>query len=345
MSGASPSPGIFLFFAGGADNDSNDYPFTGVPALNALFMGAKSIYNFSGDFYQEPMELINAEYSWNVHSTGFYKDPLTYTEAVETQRKLMLDENEARPLLVRDGLFQRACNLLYGQTAGPIMAEYYRAFEWIPDIPRNQNESLQAGEKTYLPMTWNRAYAVPSHWRHLGLDSKTWGVEVSNEAYFGDMQKLKLSKAELHRRLAHRWTVVAEMNRKGTVYIDRALASNPQPDAVDDLRFLQTSFRVYQPLLEALVDFHGGLKLYFGGQNNSKCVQDLKAAQTKAKQAQEMANREFPRPLDPTGGEVGALRNSARRLVEATDMWVNLAKKNSETPTRGKGLSQSQPGR
>ena len=83
MRSAGSTLNIFLFFAGGADRFITDYPLTGAPAMNALFAGARSMYNASGDFYQEPMELINAEYSWNIRSTGFFKIPVTPTERRE----------------------------------------------------------------------------------------------------------------------------------------------------------------------------------------------------------------------------------------------------------------------
>ena len=75
--------GLFLFFAGGADDWLSDYPLSGVPAMNALFRGARTIYNFTGDFHREPMEILSAEYSWNSRSAGFFTDPLRYDEAIE----------------------------------------------------------------------------------------------------------------------------------------------------------------------------------------------------------------------------------------------------------------------
>jgi hypothetical protein len=315
--------GIFLFFAGGADNFITDYPFAGTPSMNAMFQGARSMYNFSGDFYDEPMELINAEYSWNVRSTGFYRVPRTFNEATAMRRRFML-EDEPKELLAPDGLFRAACNLLYGAKAGPIMADYYLAYTRIPDAPEGRTAG-NGGSSTYLPMTWNRAYAVPTHWRHLALDSKTWGREISNEAYARGVEALHINRAELHRRLAHRWAVVAEMNRKGAAYIDRALASGPLPEAEDDLRFLRTSFLVYQPLTEALEQFHSALRLHFSGQAGAGERTALRSALAKASQARQLADHEFPHPIDPVGGEVGSLRVQVGRLVNVIEGWLNAS--------------------
>jgi hypothetical protein len=312
--------GIWLFLAGGADNDSNDYPFTATAALNPMFWGARGMYNFNGDFYQEPLEIVTAEYTWNARSTGFYSDPRTFDEATETRRRLMSDEDKPREMLA---LYRDACNRLYGPQAGPVMAGYYSEFTSIPDVPDTRVGARgKYSSYTYLPMTWNHAYAIPEHWRHFGLDSKSWGAEITNEAYVSSMQSLQIDRKELHRRQAHRWKIVAGMNRKGAAYIDRALASSPLPEAVDDLRFLQTSLRVYQPMLDALAEFHTALQLHFGGKDAAAVRGGLQAALAKAEEASRLADQAFPQPLDPLGGEPGVMRRHARRLVESIRMWI-----------------------
>jgi hypothetical protein len=278
------------------------------------------MYNFSGDPYSEPMELINAEYDWNVHSTGFYRIPQTFADATEMRRRFMV-EDEPKELLASDGLFHTACDLLYGPKAGPIMAEYYLANTSILDAPEAQLRG-NGGSGTYLPMSWNRAYAMPQHWRHLALDSKTWGKEITNETYAAGVARLKISREELHRRLAHRWSIGAEMNKKGAALIARALDSGPLPESVDDLRFLQTSFRVCQPLAEALEQFHFALCLRFAGSNGPNQAGALKIALAKAKEAQQLAAEAFPHPIDPVGAEVGSLRKTTVRLVQSIEAWI-----------------------
>lgn len=312
--------GIFLFFLGGADNYTTDYPFAGTPSMNAMFEGARSLYNFSGDPYSEPMELINAEYDWNVHSAGFYRIPRTFAEATEMRRRFMVDD-EPKELLAPDGLFHSACDLLYGPKAGPIMAEYYLANTSILDAPEAQVRG-NGGSGTYLPMTWNRAYAMPQHWRHLALDSKTWAREITNETYAAGVAKLNISREELHRRLAHRWSIGAEMNRKGAAFVARALDSGPLPESVDDLRFLQTSFRACQPLLEALEQFHTALRLHFAERDGPEEAGALKVALAKAKEARQLAAGAFPHPIDPVGAEVGSLRKTTVRLVQSIEAWI-----------------------
>jgi hypothetical protein len=314
MRSAGLNLGIYLFFAGGADNFTSDYPLSGVPSMNALFRGARSMYNASGDFYQEPMEIINAEYTWNIRSTGFFREPLRNSEAVSLWSRYIYQDGEPQELFGADGLYPTACELLYGSTAGLIMAQYYRESAWLPD----RELSAPDGEGTYLPMTWNRAYAVPSHWRHLALDSKTWGLEIKDRTYLGEVARLKIDSTELHRRLARRWRIVAGLNSKGAEYITKALAADPLAGSAEDLHFLQTSFRGYQPLTQALAELHEALQEYSSGQKDSPRTREkFGTALRKAEEAQQLAGEAFPHPIDPVGGEVGAIRRYSAQLVQS----------------------------
>jgi hypothetical protein len=306
--------GQFLFFAGGADDWASDYSFTGVPAMNALFRGARTIYNGTGDFYREPMEIVSAEYSWNFQSTGFFTAPQRNAEAISVWRSYIFNENQPDGIFGAGKLYDRACNLLYGSRAGPIMAAYYRESAELPDIEiADSDRALGAG---YLPMSWNRVYAVPSQWRRLALDSKTWGTEISNERYASVMLRMNINRKELHRRLARRWSIGADLNRKGAAYVRKALAANPLPESIEDLRFLEICFRVSQPLMESLVDYHTGPEAYFSDQRDTEQARArFNGAYAKAKDAQKAAADAFPHAVDPIGGDVGAIRRYTDILV------------------------------
>jgi len=310
--------GLFLYFAGGSDDWVSDYPLTGVPAMNALFRGAKTIYNGTGDFYREPMELISAEYSWNFRSKGFFTDPLTNAEAVDIWQSYIFKENQPDAIFGSGKLYDQVCNLLYGPQAGAIMASYYKEACPLVDTPLMSSDSkLDTG---YLPMIWNRAYAIPSHWRHLALDSKTWGPEITNERYAEVLANMKIDRKELHRRLARRWRIGSDLNQKGTAYVRAALAANPLPESIEDLRFLETSFRVCQPLIESLVEYHTGLEDYFSIPPRAASAKGrFSVASEKAKEAQGAAAQAFPHPIDPIGGDVGAIRRYTDLLAQAIE--------------------------
>lgn len=310
--------GVDLFFVGGADTFLSDYPLTGAPSLNAAFLGARTIYNFSGDFYGEPMAAINAEYAWNALAPGS-RDPSSCDEAFALRHKCIYEVDQPEAIFRPGGLYDRACQLLYGAAAGPVMAAFYRQSAWIPDVEITAPKTIASYYRdSYLPATWNRAFAVPTHWRHLAIDSKTWGPEIDNERYLATLRPLKIDRCELHRRLARRWSVVAELNAEGARHVDRALAAGSSHDSRDDLEFLQDLFRVYQPFAEALAEFHRAFHLYLARSGDPGAIAGLLgSARVKGDRARALAAEAFPLPLDPSGGEVGSLRRLVDRFLES----------------------------
>jgi hypothetical protein len=318
MKAAGLNLGLFLYFAGGTDDWVSDYSLTGVPSMNAMFRGATTIYNGTGDYYRGPMEAIAAEYSWNDHSTGFFTDPPTPDETRDVWRKYIFAENQPSEIFGPGKLYDRVCDLLYGPRAGPMMASFYRESAELPDIPiSDANRALGNG---YLPMGWNRVYGLPTHWRALALDSKTWGREITNEAYATAVSRQQIDLKELHRRLARRWSISGGLNKKAAVDIANALAASPLPESVEDLRFFSKALRVYQPLIDALAEFHSGLEAYFSTPKDAARIKaSFQAALAKAKDAQRQAAAAFPQPVDPVGGDVGAIRKYTDILVASIE--------------------------
>ena len=199
------------------------------------------------------------------------------------------------------------------------MADYYRGSAWIPDIEIKAPKSSSSYYKdSYLPATWNRAYMIPTHWRHLALDSKTWNPEIDNWRYLAAFRPLKIDRQELHRRLARRWTIVAGLNAKGASYVDQVLAAGPSVESQADLKFLKELFRVYQPFTEALADFHGAFSEYLKQSGDRGRIASLFGrAEAKGRQARDSAAQVFPHPIDPSGGELGTMRRLLDRFVES----------------------------
>jgi hypothetical protein len=48
---------------------------TAFQAVVCPFAGSRTIYNATGDAYREPMELLAAQYSWNMRGDGFFRNP------------------------------------------------------------------------------------------------------------------------------------------------------------------------------------------------------------------------------------------------------------------------------
>jgi hypothetical protein len=75
--------------------------------------------------------------------------------------------------------------------------------------------------------------------------------------------------------------------------------------------------------LEALADFHRGMEAYFtSSPENEEAKADFQKALRGAKKSHELALQAFPHPIDPVGGEVGAIRDYSARLAEAVERMV-----------------------
>ena len=301
----------FLFFTGGADRFITDYPLTGTPAMNALFLGARGIYNSSGDSYQEPMELINADYSWNARAVGSSSVPRTYDESQKMLRAFAYEVEQPQQIFAPGGVFQTATEHLYGSDAAVPMMKYYRESALLPE--QTPDHQATGRPMTFLPLTWDRAFAASSHWRQLIQDSKTWSGGIDDESYGAAIDRMKMPLPELHRRLARRWKIASDLNRKGSAYLKQALASKPRHESVEDLEFLQTLREIYQPLMDSLELYHTALYSKLSG----KPAESQRSAQMLAERARDMAAKAFPNPIDPVGGEVGALRKLSAQLVES----------------------------
>jgi hypothetical protein len=177
-------------------------------------------------------------------------------------------------------------------------------------------------------MMWNRVYATPAHGKDLAVDSKTWNLKIDDSAYAQDLARLHIDTQELHRRLARHWEILAELNAKGAHDIDQALNVGPRPSSTPGLEFLKISFLVDQPLLEALADFHRGMRLDYGAPTNKAGREDLQKALREAKQAEDLAVKAFPHPIDPVGNqlynpsEVQAMRTFSKLLVQSIDQQL-----------------------
>ena len=150
------------------------------------------------------------------------------------------------------------------------------------------------------------------------LDSGTWGAEIQDGRYKTTAQRMDLSREELHRRLARRWSIVAELNRKGCALIEHALNASPLEESIEDVRFLRTLLTAYQPLTDALEQFHRVLQLRFSksGSNGSLSGQ-LQSALRLAEQAHALAKESFPHPIVPVAAQVDTVRNYSDALVQA----------------------------
>ena len=103
----------------------------------------------------------------------------------------------------------------------------------------------------------------------------------------------------------------------------RALVAEPRPASVPGLEFLKASFYVDQPLLEALAHFHRGMEVYLAQpQNNTAAQAQFHKALNGANKSHDLALKAFPHPIDPVGGEVGAIRDYSAQLIQSTEAML-----------------------
>ena len=328
MADAGRRLGLWIYFAGGADHWLNDYPFVGTPALNIMFDGAQGIYSASGDAYQEPQQLLNAEYSWNVRSDGFCIEPRTFDEAERVWRQLAGLDLKPAALFAPDGWLDRICRRLYGPVAGPIMRAHFAESDPLRPADAAATETTfdivvgVSEDKPYLPMAYAKVFGVPVHWRRLALDSKTWPEQISNEIYAKRFEACGISRAELHARLRRQWDVVRSRAEQSVAIVERALAARLPDSTRDDLQFLQRSLEVTALLSQALMEFHEARRLHFdGGADSGRVALLLGRANAFATETAARARDYFPmeKVTDPDGAEVGAIHRGLEALLTAIE--------------------------
>lgn len=310
----------FTFVVGGADEFLTDYALSGIPALNAHFVGSRSIYNATGDPFREPMELVAAQYTWNVRGDGFFWNPAKEDDLAGVEDWIY----QPQRLLALFGpgkLFDRICARLYGISASGPMAAYYRDMVWMPEdsgVKTTSDRPFYRGRQPlYLPRTWNYLTAIPEQWNHLLVDEMTWGAQLTDR-YRGWAKTFNLTDSELHKRLTRRWRLAAELNQRGAAHVKAALAASPDPGCVADLEYLLLLFSVDQPLLIALRDYHAARSDPASG----AAQRLLDSARRNALEAERLALQFFPRPVDAAATEVRALRLYPHKLVKAIDTWT-----------------------
>ena len=120
--------GVAVVAFGGGDGYMNDRLFCAQPCLARYWAGAETVVSFTGSAYQEPMQLLQAEYFWRSRGSAFYEDPPQAGRA-SMKRFGAMTRGRARPeeIYGPDGFLGEACRRLYGDAVGPVMARLYAA--------------------------------------------------------------------------------------------------------------------------------------------------------------------------------------------------------------------------
>ena len=167
----------------------------------------------------------------------------------------------------------------------------------------------------YLPMAYEKVYAMPVQWRRLALDSKSWPEEIRNEVYIQRFKSCCISRSELHARLRRQWELVGRMSERGVSWVREALAAGVGLSVAEDLEFLVRSLEVSLLLSQALVEFHRAKQDHHAERAASEHIAEaLGRAAKSADEAAALAAEYFPTICDPAGAEVGGLRTRIDEL-------------------------------
>lgn len=248
----------FLFFVGGADHyiaRSFNYPYSPVAAMNGLFTGAETIYNFCGSAFQEPLQILNSEFAWNSKAPG-HRIPATYESSQATRQAMMTNLDVPREIEGDGGLLPEACRKLYGRQAGEAMLRYFTFFK---AQPRTGDGSPM------VPVAPERLYATPILWRILELDrdSSSTPPDSDSQRWIG---KLRLSPADWQERWSHLWLGYAKVNSEAGALVGATLRSpDLRKDALEDVAYLKKCLDVAQRFAALLAAYHLALSFHAAG--------------------------------------------------------------------------------
>lgn len=122
--------GVLVINFSGGDAYYNDQLISPAAALSPLFLGARTFYTVHLGSVAEPAQLIAAELGWNTAAPSAFTIPSTQEETHELMRQLRLGSLRPDAVFGTGGLLQRACALLYGPCAGPLVARALASDEW-----------------------------------------------------------------------------------------------------------------------------------------------------------------------------------------------------------------------
>lgn len=311
----------FLFFLGGADlysRDSFNYPFAGTAAMNGIFKGAETIYNFSGAVFQEPLQLFNAEYSWNVNAPG-HVIPSRYEETRSTWRALMNNRRLAPEITGPTGFLAEAFRQLYGDDAG---AKMHRIFNFYRnqrrvEVPEGIGSTIMAThydrtvDQVYgseidllVPVAAERLYPLSILWRILDMDLVSGGPELSARTK-EVMALVGVDSVEWQRRWAELWQTYDEVNTEAVALASEVLrTADLRADARPDVEYLRKCLRVGRGFARVLNRYHEALAASLDKKGRDVVAPMVARTGNELDALETLLDRDFTfDTVDPLGGD------------------------------------------
>lgn len=143
-SGKGHHTSIIHFYGG--DGWQSEQLLLATPALNSMFLGAEMLLTASGHAFQEPQQLLNAEFMWNPLASPYRlgPEPENYDDFLTVYNESRLGSFAPDKIFGRSGFLEIACEKLYGDVAGPAMATLFRlrGKTGKPPVPFLRNKEL-----------------------------------------------------------------------------------------------------------------------------------------------------------------------------------------------------------
>lgn len=143
-----------LYFSSGS-SFYNSLPSTADPACASFFIGMDMVVSGSGNAFQEPRQVINAEYMWNPQGSTFaipFNDFKNNEEFIPYFLALTAGKERPEEVFSEHGLLRVACETLYGPKAADLVVE--------TQIPKTSDSD--AFEMTWMrPVSGEKMYIAP----------------------------------------------------------------------------------------------------------------------------------------------------------------------------------------
>lgn len=207
----------------GSDGFYSDQPVIATAILYKMYQGTEVLISASGNYFQEPLQLINAEYMWNSDHSAFCNTdelPVGYDAFIEVYRKLRLGNYRPEGIFGTGGLLDVICQKLYG-TAAPQMSAFFHLRGSNGECPVLYPCNKELG-------TAANSVLLDYRWDHLLTEAEQQGWEL-------------------------RFEQIVRLNEQALVLLEQVRAQNI--DAAELCRVL----KINQPLIRLFYDY---IKLY-----------------------------------------------------------------------------------
>ena len=311
----------FVFFLGGADlysQNSFNYPFAGTAAMNGIFKGAEAIFNFSGALFQEPLQLFNGEFSWNVDAPG-HVIPVGYEEARSTWQSLMNNRDVGVEIVGPGGFLAEAFRQLYGEAAGKKMMRVFNFYKTQSRVEapagigrrimhthydRTVDEVYGSDIDLLVPVAAERLYPLSILWRILTIDQQSGGPELNSRTK-ELTTLLNIDSGEWQRRWARLWQMYRDTNREAAGLVSEVLeTSDLRDDARPDVEYLRKCLEVGAGFATLLATYHQALEASIEEPGQVALARLIARTKDGLRDLESLLDRNFSfDTVDPLGGD------------------------------------------